>query len=471
MTGAGMDAAATALLGYIPNGPRPGLDRDRAELGGLVHRLEAAQWRSPAQISARQFEAVVRLAEHMNRTSALFGNHLAAAGLVPQELGTPEGLQRLPPLTRRNLQKSPDEVFSGAVPAAYGNIVLAASSGSTGEPVQVRRTRYDLLIHQAMSLRLNLWHGLGTGLRLCMSRAEVDEITRTPHWSTAPGLFWPTGPMLTIPNQHSIAEQARMIAAFRPDILLIYPSNIVALAQHFDAAGTSPFPLRQIRTISETLSDEDRALIHQAWGCPVVDVYSSSEVGYIAMQCPQSDLHHIMAETVLVEVIDDAGQPCAQGEIGRIVLTDLNNYATPLIRYAIGDLAEVGPPCPCGRGLPTLRRIAGRERNLVTMPDGSRHWPLTGRSRYRAVAPVVQYQMRQTDRDRIEVRLVLERPLTGTEEAKLREIMQSALGHTFALDFRIYQDRLPLGANGKFEEFVNLTDHDGNPATPPPARP
>lgn len=446
------------LLAFVPARPRPGLDRERADIGALVHRLEAAQWRSPQEIVARQHEALVRIVGHAAAQSPFCGRHLRAAGLAPQDLATPEGLRALPPIRRRDLQGSPDDVFCAAVPEACGPIADAASSGSTGEPVRLRRTALDQLLFRAMTVRFHLWHGLGTGLSFCQSRAGIDEIARMAKWGGTAGMFWPTGAMLAMPNQISIAEQARLIEGFAPDILLIYPSNIVALARHYEASGAAPFPVRQIRTTSETLPDHDRALIHRTWGSAPIDVYSSTEVGYIAMQCPASGLYHVMAETLIVEVIDEAGRPCREGEVGRIVLTDLNNHATPLIRYAIGDHAEVGPPCPCGRGLPTLRRILGRERNLVTMPDGSRHWPLTGRSRYRDVAPVLQHQMIQRERGRIEVRLVLERPLEGEEEATLRTIMQQALGHAFALDFQVYEDRLPMAPNGKFEEFVNLLD-------------
>jgi phenylacetate-coenzyme A ligase PaaK-like adenylate-forming protein len=62
-----------------------------------------------------------------------------------------------------------------------------------------------------------------------------------------------------------------------------------------------------------------------------------------------------------VEVLDEEGRPCAPGETGRVVATSLNNFAMPLIRYETGDTAEVGAPCPCGRGLPVLTRIMGRD--------------------------------------------------------------------------------------------------------------
>ena len=76
-----------------------------------------------------------------------------------------------------------------------------------------------------------------------------------------------------------------------------------------------------------------------------------------------------------MEVLDNHGRPCKEGETGRVVLTDLHNFTMPLIRYEIGDYAEVGPPCACGRGLPVLARILGRSRNMLTLPAGDRIWP------------------------------------------------------------------------------------------------
>src|SRR6185295_14515719 len=99
------------------------------------------------------------------------------------------------------------------------------------------------------------------------------------------------------------------------------------------------------------------------WGVGVVDVYSSEECGQIALQCPEHEQYHVQSESVLVEVLDDEGRPCAPGTIGRVVLTTLQNFAMPLIRYDIGDFAEPGPACPCGRALPVLTRIVGRVRN------------------------------------------------------------------------------------------------------------
>ena len=161
-----------------------------------------------------------------------------------------------------------------------------------------------------------------------------------------------------------------------------------------------------------------------------------------------------MSENLIVEVINDAGQSCKDGEIGRIVITDLHNFAMPIIRYDIGDVAEVGGICPCGRGMPTLKRIVGRERNLILMPDGTKHYPLVGFAQFRDVAPVVQYQFIQHTREQIEGRLVTERPLTSDEEDALRTIVQNSLGYPFELRFSYFLDRIPRSPSGKFEEFM-----------------
>ena len=120
--------------------------------------------------------------------------------------------------------------------------------------------------------------------------------------------------------------------------------------------------------------------------------------------------------------------PAASAMTGRVIVTDLLNFATPLVRYDIRDYAEVGGACPCGRGLPTLKRILGRERNLVIKPDGTRNWPLVGFHQFRDIAPIQQYQFIQHDLETIEVRLVSEAPLSKAQEEQARGRDQGGAG-------------------------------------------
>ena len=212
--------------------------------------------------------------------------------------------------------------------------------------------------------------------------------------------------------------------------------------------------------VSPALREQCRA----TWGVSIVDVYSSQEVGYIALQCPESGLFHLQSETMMVEILDDAGNPTPPGDVGRVVVTGLHNLAMPLIRYDIRDYAEPGEPCPCGRGLPTIRRVVDRLRNMLVLPNGDKRWPLTGFHDFRDIAPIRQYQLVQKSLDLIEVRFVVDRQLNVAEEDQLRAVIQNALGHPFEIFFR-YVDEMPKTAGGKFEEFISEISPPPQPAS------
>ena len=443
-----------------------------AALRSLVAQLDASQWVYPAEIEAGQRQHVARLAEHAQAQSPFFADRLTAAGLTPRDLAEPGGLARLPAATRRDFQAAAGDLYCRTLPRGHGAAWAARTSGSTGEPVVIRRTGVSALFPSALAMREILWHGRDCRVRLASIRANVTACSRRDDWGPPASVFGPTGPLLTMPITASVEQLAGWCLDFQPGVLIVYPGTLGALASHFrrsdTPAGTWLPALRFILTIGETLSPSIRAQAEETFGASVADCYSSQEAGYIALECPASGLYHVMAESVIVEVVDDEGRACDEGDIGRVVITDLHNYATPLIRYDIGDFAEAGPPCPCGRGLPTLRRIAGRQRNLVLMPDGSRHWPVMGLLHCREVAPVVQYQIVQEGRETIEARLVVERQLNSSEEEGVRGLLRQAMGHPFAVRLSYFSGRIPSGPSGKYEEFV--CDIDSTENLPSPVR-
>ena len=190
-------------------------------------------------------------------------------------------------------------------------------------------------------------------------------------------------------------------------------------------------------------------------GVPVVDVYSGAEVGYIALQCPESENLHIQSESVFVEVLDENGNACQPGEVGAVVITPLHNFAMPLLRYSIGDFAEVGR-CSCGRTLPVLRRIMGCTRSMVRLPNGDEFYAsfqdlLTGFDMIR------QFQILRSASEALEMKLVATRRLTDAEAGQLTKILQQRFRHSFAVTFS-YHDEIPRSAGGKFEDYKDETE-------------
>jgi phenylacetate-CoA ligase len=257
-----------------------------------------------------------------------------------------------------------------------------------------------------------------------------------------------------MPMTTPVSAQLEHLDRFRPETLLVYPNNLRALADEWLQRGGPPAGLSHIRTIGETVSDDLREHVRLATGRRIEDSYSSQEAGPIAIQCPEGGLYHVMAEALHVEILDSQNRPCAPGDTGRVVVTDLHNYASPLIRYDIADYATVAGPCSCGRTLPTLSRIIGRERNLLMRRNGDRHWPLVGFHEFDKVALIRQYQVIQHSFDDIELRFVTDEALDGTQQRQLTAIVEAALGEGYRYTLTQTRTRLQPGPNGKFEEFV-----------------
>jgi phenylacetate-coenzyme A ligase PaaK-like adenylate-forming protein len=431
-------------------------DPRASALLALIRELEHSQWLPPDEIARRQMRQLVVLAEYCERQSPPFARRLRGAGLQARDLGDAAALTRCPVLTRRDIQTLGAELFCRELPQGHTPQLEMRTSGSTGEPVSVRRTALTAHFWSAMAIREHLWHRRDFKKPLCAIRANAKDRERAETWGPPVGLVFETGPSQILPIDRDAPVLFGWIAEFAPGNLLIYPSTLDALTQHCRRNGGRLPSLSHIRTVGEMLLPRIRDEARAWFGVPVEDIYSSNEIGYIAAQCPESGLYHIMAEDVIVEVLDENGHACRDGEAGRVVVTSLHNFAMPLIRYDIGDYAEVAGPCPCGRGLPALRRIVGRERNLILMPDGSRFWPVGGMIDARDVAPVLQWQLVQTERERLELRLVTERALTASEEETLRSLIAEKLRHPFAVCIAYFERRLPLGPNGKFEEFMCL---------------
>jgi len=415
----------------------------------LLGKLELSEWWDATRIERgqrRRFEQIVR----------------HAVESVPFYRGREPSFDALPILTRRDLQDHADSLLSSGIPERVGRHYWKRSSGSTGEPVKIARTDLEQVYWRALTLRDHLWHQRDLRGTLCTIRALPRDRSRPDYevvrkgWGPGTDVLGGTGKLAMITLATDLSRQVQWLLGHDPHYLLSYPANLLALAEHFGKHGLALPRLREVRTVGETLTAEAAKRLRAAWNVPVTDVYSTEEVGIIALQCPSgSGLYHIQSESVMVEILDEGGRPCAPDVPGRVVVSNLHNFAMPLLRYDLGDFAERGEACPCGRGLPTLKRILGRRRNMLVMPNGERQWPLSGLYEYRDIAPIRRMQMVQLDLERLELRLVADRAVTADEERRLTEVIHRWIGHPFKVQFT-YLDAFPQKANGKFEDFISM---------------
>lgn len=431
----------------------------------MLFQLEQGQWRSPAEIATAQLEQAGRVADFAGRTVPYYRERF---GFGRAHLHWDEKSWReLPILSRKELQDAGAEICSREIPPQHGRNVEIMTSGSTGQVVKVMATDLTRFFWQVFCLRDHLWHRRDFSQRLATIRYRQGARTtggtgrRASGWGPASDDVVVTGPSIQFDVLEDIDFLARAMATERPGYLLTHPSVMLGLARHCLDHGLTIPGLREVRTLGESSPLTLRAACRKAWGVPVVDMYSCQEAGYLALQCPDHDHLHVQSENVLLEIVDDSGSPRRPGEIGRVLITTLNNFATPLIRYEIGDYAEVGEPCDCGRGLAVLKRVMGRYRNLLTLPDGTKRFPLMGYEINLAdIAPIELMQMVQTSREEITVRLVMARALAAGEQAALTSFIHRNLGHPFGLTFE-YVDTIRNPANGKQEQFISLIEQSG----------
>jgi len=434
----------------------------------VVQEFEKSQWWSPSNLYTAQLRGLGQLLSHAQKTVPYYKTKLGGELALDAPL-TAEQWTEIPQLRRAEISEAGVELYSDALPKSHGAISYIHTSGTTGQPIRVRRSGRTALFWSAFTLRDHLWHQRDFTQKLAALRHAGDgqdpypQGTRSKTWGPS-GKVFKTGPAVSLNINCSLEQQMEWLKREEPGYLLTHPTVVLALANHCIRTGETLPGLRQVQTLSEVLRDDVREACRAAWGVSMSDNYSSREVGYMALQCPNFDHYHVQAEGVFLEVLGDDGKSCQPGEIGRVVVTPLQNYSMPLLRYEIGDYAEVGGICPCGRGLPVLNRILGRDQNMLTLPNGERRWTLLSSDdigRFLEIAPIRQYQFVQTSPGDIEARLACARGLSDEEEVRITNWLAEKFGFAFDVTF-IYMPEIPRTAAGKFQDFISEVDVGGS---------
>lgn len=435
----------------IPGIVWPSLTGDTAD---ILAKLRTTEVLSRTEIKTGQLHQLQALAAHTKEQTVWGRQHL------PEHL-TWESFAALPVLSRAFVQSHEHELTATRFPPEHGAAQQVVTSGSTGTPVRVWKSLLAGAIWQAVTARDHLWQQRD----LTLTMSAIRRMPAAPYpgltvasWGQAAQLLGGTGPSHVLDISTPAPQQIDWLDA-HSDIayLVTFPSNLAELlrlceAQGLCAAQGKRWPaLREVRTLSEPVADELRARCHEVLGVEIVDQYSTQELGYLALQRPDGPGLYAMSDTHIVEVLTEDGQHCVPGEIGRVVVTPLHNFAMPLFRYDVGDLALVGEPGP----MPYLviDKIFGRTRNLLMAPDGTRRWPNLGSRGLVKIAGVLQHQFVQVTAALIDVKLVVPQPPSEDQEQAMRALLAERTPAGIEFTFS-YVDHIPRGPGGKFEEFI-----------------
>jgi phenylacetate-CoA ligase len=230
------------------------------------------------------------------------------------------------------------------------------------------------------------------------------------------------------------------IQSRRPKMLFGYPSALAYIARHAERRGVrlDGLGIRVAFVTSESLYDHQRRQIERAFGCRVANGYGGRDAGFIAHECPEGSLH-IASEDLIVELVDSEGRVVPAGELGEIVVTHLATRDFPFLRYRTGDVGVRGEPCPCGRGLPTLREIKGRSTDFVVARDGTVLHGLALIYVVRDLPGIRTFTIVQESLERTRVSIVPEAGFDERARATIREGIKARLGRDVTVDVDIVE--------------------------------
>jgi phenylacetate-CoA ligase len=399
------------------------------------------------RLLAAQMSVIV---SHARRHSPFWRARLDAAGAQAGRFR----LAALPPLTRADLRAEAAAMRARGPAMPDRLISLGRTSGSTGVPVTVEKfAPLSRAIYGAVTQLEREWLSLDFEGTTAVIRDAPDG-ERAGGGPASPG-GTPRG-RVAIRNMidHSPEDLLRWLRGVQPSTLITVPSMAGRLARLAMADGGGP-AIPHIFTFAEAVTPSLRAACRTAFQARIVDRYSCEEMGWIALQCPKHDHLHVLSSLVHLEIVDAAGRPCPPGQPGRVLLTGLHSYAMPLLRYDIGDIAEWGEPCDCGITLPVLKRVLGRRRNFLRLPDGTERLARLAGDHWQEMPEVEEFRLVQYGDGIVEAFLRCSAPLGEAGRDKAVALLRRVLG--FPLPIIVTETpAIDWGRSYKREEFVRL---------------
>ena len=416
---------------------------------------EKSQWESRQQIETIQLNNINALFSHARENCPFYRDVFDSSGIGDKPLQSLAEMSRLPVLTKEIIRTD----ISGMIAKNHtGMLWKKTTGGATGEPLEFFQTKLSYEWRMAMSRRGYSWAGARPGSK----QAYI--------WGAPIGDRRPLKNIKTVLN-HFIDRQkyfnsflfdettmARCIDSmnkYKPDYVIGYVNPLYNLALFSRQGHEIVFRPKAVITAAEKLHDFQRQTLGEVFECEVFETYGSREFMLVASECEKHNGLHVSAENLLVEIVDDRGLPVKDGEIGRILVTDLHNYGMPFIRYEIGDLAMPrAKPCSCGRGLPMIEKIVGRSLDMLLTADGRQIPGELFIYLLLEFCDIKQFQVIQYKLDHIVFSYIPHEELKKDTIERLREKIKFVFGPTVRIDM-VRVNEIPLTQSGKHRVTIS----------------
>jgi phenylacetate-CoA ligase len=426
----------------------------------IYNMLMESQYWPPEQMLEFQRSQLSQLLRHAKATTPFYKTRLDCVFKNNGDIDW-NRWNEIPILKREELRDNSEALTATTLPPGHGNITSHFTSGSTGIPVEVKHSEIFTAAATMAAFRFCDWIGIDWKKSIANISPIKTILNDEDHVVSKAGPDWlpnhQRGVRLEISKDASASRILELIKKFEVKYFSAPPGRIEALTEDNDILP-DPVKLEKILCTGVQLLKPRRELFEKKFGAVSFDVYSTVEVGRIAAQCHEKSSYHINAEIMLVEILDDNNQPCSNGKAGRVILTPFFSTAQPLIRYQIGDIAEFGNLCECGRHLPTLKKLLGRENTLFVDPAGKKFRPIFEHEAIAIALKCKAHQIAQTGANTFEVRFVPNMKSTPGDITAARALVDMTLQFDATVIFSAVTE-ISTGRNSKLQIVMQEFDN------------
>ena len=394
-----------------------------------------------------QEKKLAALLRHAYHKVPYYTSLFQAAGLLPEDIRTLDDLEHVPTSDKSALRAAgPAQVLAQGVDPE--TCWIERTSGSSGKLFPVYLGPHEFKLRALVRLRASVMAGRRPRDVLCnLGRAAPPKGS----------LYERLGLYRTRYLSHylSLKDQARELQQIKPDMIRTWPPSLRALLHSLDYRLSSVARPRALITAGEPLDPSLATRLRADLPIELFNFYTAAECGEIAGDCPAHEGLHVHADTVLVEILREDGSPAEPGEEGTVVVTSLEAYTMPFIRYRLGDrCATLAKPCSCGLSFPLIAAPLGRLEDVVRVPSGDIRSATALTSLVRLVAPIDQFRFTQERLDRIVLQVVLWKEPEAAALPTLRAKILAYLREPMEVEVQVV-DTIPE-QKFKFRRFVSL---------------
>lgn len=422
-----------------------------------LEELRKTQWLPSEKIKKLQWKRLEKLLKDSYEKVPYYHEMFDNVGINIEKNITISEIQKIPLLDKKSINTNMEKLISTQYNKS--DLLLNHTGGSTGETLVFYNDKKVVKrkeSYRAPSTYRNMeWLGINIFDRQAALWGAHADINKSKDFiSKLNKIVFPT---LLLPSYEMSSETMRLYAdkinKYKPRMLLGYASALHVFAKYLKENKINIYKPKGIVSSAETLHPNQRKTIESVFDSKIFNRYGSREVGNIAQECEKHNGLHINAEHVYVEILDENGNPCNKDETGQIVITDLDNYGFPFIRYKIEDMGIISDRvCTCGRGLPLLEKVEGRIWDVIVGINNNRiigtFWLVEG------INGIKQFQVLQESFGEITIKLIVNNEFTEIEKKKLLKRIYSRCGEDMKVNIEIV-DKIPLTKSGKHRFIIS----------------